>query len=103
MAQQSKRDTRGQAATRITCFAPRAREIFVAGEFNNWNPSALAMTKDSEAEWSIELTLSPGRYEYKFVVDGAWCCEPHLLHDGHPNDERAPNPFGSMNRVLLVR
>lgn len=103
MAKQAAKNTPERGATPITCHAPHAREIFVAGTFNDWNPAALAMTKEGYADWHIELKLPPGRYEYKFVVDGTWCCEPHLLHDGQPAGERVPNPFGTMNRVLLVR
>ena len=72
MAKQAAKDTRGQAATRITCFAPHARAIFLAGDFNSWNPSALAMIKNAEAEWGAELKLPPGRFEYKHDIDGDW-------------------------------
>jgi 1,4-alpha-glucan branching enzyme len=77
--------------------------VFVAGTFNDWNPSAQAMMKSPNGEWAAELRLAPGRYEYKFFVDGVWCCEPHLRNEACAGDEGAPNAFGTMNRVLLVR
>lgn len=104
MAKQSvKGTTTPKTTSRITCYAPHAENIFLAGTFNDWNPTAFAMTKGGDAEWSAELSLIPGRYEYKFIVDGTWCCEPHLLRDGEPSGECVPNPFGTMNRVLIVR
>lgn len=103
MSKSSSKGVTGPATTRLTCYAPDAQRVFVAGTFNEWNPTAQAMTKSPDGEWVAELRLPPGRYEYKFHVDGVWCCEPHLRNDGCAEVERVPNPFGSMNRVLLVR
>lgn len=103
MPKSAPKSSATQTATRLMCHAPDARQVFVAGTFNDWNPAGLAMTKEGYADWHIELKLSPGRYEYKFHVDGVWCCEPHLRNDGHPADDRVENTFGTMNRVLLVR
>lgn len=103
MSKQRVKDAAGQRLTQITCHAPNADMVFVAGTFNDWNPSALAMTKCGYADWSIDLELPPGRYEYKFVVDDTWCCEPHLLRDGEPSNDTVANAFGTVNRVLIVR
>ena len=103
MAKASPKSAAAKTATHITCHAPDAKKVFVSGSFNDWNPADLAMTKNAGGEWAAELYLAPGRYEYKFHVDGVWCCEPHLRNDGCAEVERVPNPFGSMNRVLLVR
>jgi hypothetical protein len=44
----------------------------VGGTFNNWNPTATPLLFVGGTEWSKELSLPPGRYEYRFVVDGKW-------------------------------
>jgi len=49
----------------------------------------------ADGEWTKELTLSPGRYEYRFVVDGEWADDPAAI-------ELIPNPFGTANAVLIV-
>ncbi|MBI1827267.1 MAG: glycoside hydrolase family 13 [Planctomycetes bacterium] len=103
MLKSPSKSTTTPTATRLTCLAPDAQRVFVAGTFNDWNPAAQAMTKGPDGDWAAELCLPPGRYEYKFHVDGVWCCEPHLCNDGHPTDDRVANPFGTMNRVLLVQ
>ncbi|GMU82516.1 MAG: glycogen-binding domain-containing protein [Phycisphaerales bacterium] len=88
--------------TRFACVAPDAEAVHLAGTFNGWDERAAPMTKDARGEWVIELALAPGRYEYKFVVDGQWCCEP-----GQPDSHAdAPgcvcNEHGTMNRVIDV-
>jgi len=54
---------------------PEASSVAVAGDFNDWQP--VALKKGSNGVWSLELDLSPGRYEYAFVIDGvAWKPDP---------------------------
>ena len=52
-------------------FAPTAGSVNLAGEMNGWSSSATALTyNETTGFWSVEQELAPGRYEYKFVVDG---------------------------------
>jgi len=44
--------------------------VSVAGEFNKWDPQHL--NKQGDGSWVTKLRLSPGKYMYKFVVDGEW-------------------------------
>jgi 1,4-alpha-glucan branching enzyme len=97
--------TRKQSQTKVrfTCRTPDARAVCLAGAFNQWNPRSTPMKRSADGEWFVELPLSPGRYEYKFIVDGQWCCEP-----GQPDEFRAMsdcvcNEHGTMNRVIDVR
>ena len=53
----------------------RAREVFLAGSFNDWNASGTSMT-NVDGVWSVTMPLDPGEYEYKFVVDGQWVADP---------------------------
>ncbi|MBY0309033.1 MAG: glycogen-binding domain-containing protein, partial [Phycisphaerales bacterium] len=73
------------------------------GTFNNWDPKATPMKRSEGGDWVYTLDLSPGRYEYKFVIDGQWCCEPGCdkRHDGCPRC--VPNELGTMNRLLEVK
>ena len=81
--------------THFELVAADARTVFLAGSFNQWNPSATPMTRLSEGKWGKELLLPPGRYEYQFVVDGRW------TPDLKAADEM-PNPFGGFNSVVEV-
>ena len=93
----------GQSGSVITVRAPEAKQVFVAGTFNDWNPKSHVMKAAKGGEWTRTLDLAPGRHEYKFVIDGQWCCEPG--RDG-PNDGGpgcVPNQQGTMNRIIEVK
>lgn len=87
--------------TLFSCSAPEAQSAFLAGSFNGWNPTAIPLQRDSEGRWSIALDLAPGHYEFKFIVDGEWCCEPGC-HSTAECPKCVPNPFGTMNRIVDV-
>ena len=56
---------------------PDASTVHVAGEFNNWQADDTALEQGEDGIWRVTLTLEPGRYEYKFVVDGQeWIEDP---------------------------
>ena len=76
-------------------YAPDAQEVFVAGSFNGWQLSATPLQKHSDGRWVVELSLAPGRYEYRFFVDGRWMDDP--LSGAYVS-----NPFGGLNCVLLA-
>jgi len=60
----------------FTYFDPDARAVYLAGEFNGWNPHELLMEKGEDGVWRVSVNLAPGEYEYKFVVDGNWVTDP---------------------------
>jgi hypothetical protein len=61
----------------FTYYDPSAYSVSLAGSFNNWDGRANSMTKDKEGNWKVVLPLSPGKYEYKFVVNGStWMADP---------------------------
>jgi hypothetical protein len=65
----------------------QARKVMLAGSFNNWAPNALAMTP-TDSGWVTVVHLSPGKYWYKFVVDGNWTSDADNLlreNDGEGN------------------
>jgi 1,4-alpha-glucan branching enzyme len=91
-------------AVQVTCRAPEAQHVYVAGTFNNWSTTATPMKKSGDGDWGAELQLPPGRYEYKLLMDGMWCCKPGCddRAPGRPCADCVANAFGTMNRVLLV-
>ena len=75
---------------------PGAKSASVAGSFNNWDTNRTPLRKDTNGGWKTTVWLAPGRYEYRFVVDGAqWCSDPGAK-------ESVPNDFGSTNSVVVV-
>ncbi|MBI1978362.1 MAG: isoamylase early set domain-containing protein [Candidatus Omnitrophica bacterium] len=77
-------------------FAPQATSVFLAGTFNDWDVQSCALRKARDGKWRTTLSLVPGRYEYRFLVDNVWECDQNA-------PECAPNPFGSWNSILNVQ
>ena len=76
--------------------APEAQNVQLAGDFNAWDPHTHPLKRDSRGLWKININLSPGRYEYRFLVDGQWQDDPTC-------ETCAPNPFGSLNSVIELK
>ena len=79
----------------LTFFAPKAREVNVAGNFNGWRPDATPLKNTGAGKWIVRLMLRSGQYEYCFVVDGRWNEDPLA-------SQRVANPYGGFNSVLTV-
>ena len=82
--------------------APDAREVFLAGTFNAWDPHRQPMKRNKEGVWTATLELPAGTYEYKFVVDGRWCCNPTGDEPAETAGICVRNELGTMNRILAV-
>ncbi len=52
-----------------------ASSVFIAGTFNNWNSMLNSLTK-TDSGWMVKLKLLPGKYLYKYIVDGRWIIDP---------------------------
>ena len=81
--------------TTFTVHAEKGKAVYVAGEFNKWNPTAKKMAFKNGV-YSAKLKLAPGTYQYKFVIDGTWCADP-------ANVESVPNDQGTFNSVVTVK
>jgi 1,4-alpha-glucan branching enzyme len=79
----------------LTHCAPAAKAVQVAGTFNGWHPEANPLEHTGSGDWAAHLMLKSGRYEYRFVVDGAWADDPQAA-------QSAPNTYGGLNSVLTV-
>ena len=64
------------------------------GIFNNWDRNNLPM-KLENGIYSSTLELEPGRYQYKYFVDGEEVLDP-------VNKETVPNGLGGYNSVAVV-
>jgi alpha-amylase/alpha-mannosidase (GH57 family) len=81
----------------FTFDAPGAERVTIAGEFNSWAPARDQMARAEGSTWRIVLPLKPGRYEYKFVVDGKdWRADSD-------NPLSVPDPYGGRNSFIVVR
>lgn len=72
-----------------------ARTVTVAGTFNGWHPESTPLGRVQQDEWVAELSLAPGDYEYRFVVDGQWVDDPNAQH-------YVSNGLGGQNSLLKI-
>ena len=79
----------------FTITAPDAHIVRLAGEFNNWSPTATLMHKRPNGTWAATVQLAVGRYQYKFIVDGKWITDPE-------NPTQVPDTYGGSNSVLVI-
>lgn len=78
----------------FTIEAPDAGRVQLAGDFNNWTLDG----NDMEATggvWTKVVKLPPGRYRYRYVVDGRWQNDPL-------NAAVEPSPYGGHDSVLVM-
>jgi hypothetical protein len=72
------------------------KNVLVAGDFNNWEPDHnVLITRDSGDAVEKILSLQPGVYQYRLIVDGKW-------QDDTSNPERIPNVVGGYKSLLRV-
>lgn len=85
IAQQLKEPPAGNAPFTLDGYS-NARLVSVAGEFNGWQELGNIMHRHNGV-WVTSLQLDPGKYEYKFVVDGVWIVDPgnpkHVYEGNH--------------------
>ena len=67
-------------------------EVKLAGQFNDWSPETIE--KQEDGTWSRTMKLAPGKYMYKFVVDGDW-----MVNDDLPS---VVDEGGNRNNMLEV-
>ena len=77
-----------------------AADVRIAGDFNGWVPDrgvrSLIASDGQSRVWTKILTLEPGTYQYRYVVDGEWQKDPM-------NPNTAPGPTGQPNSILHVQ
>jgi 1,4-alpha-glucan branching enzyme len=77
-------------------YAPKAKRVSLAGSFNSWSTDKLSAKKDTKGNWMVKVSLSSGKHEYKFFVDGSWINDPSCINF-------TSNPFGTKNCVVEVK
>ncbi len=69
----------------------QAKKVSVVGTFNGWNQESDELKKKKDL-WECEVLLPPGRYSYRFVVDGKEICDPENTNQIF----RGSEPFSEM-------
>ncbi len=78
---------------------PLASDVRIAGDFNGWVPDkdvrSTVRADETGRVWRKVISLPPGTYHYRYVVDGEWREDPD-----NPNAVSAP--VGGRNSILVV-
>jgi chromosome partitioning protein len=78
----------------FTIEAPDAEHVHLAGDFNNWTLDGSEM-EPMDGVWKKVVKLPPGRYRYRYVVDGRWQSDPL-------NAVVEPSPYGGEDSILVM-
>ena len=58
-------------------YDPLATDVQLVGDFSDWKPLGQPMVhKENKHIWIGTVSLKPGTYQYKFIVDGEWKVDP---------------------------
>ncbi len=70
-----------------------AKMVQIAGDFNNWVNEAMECSDGEKGMWRKYIPLTPGKYRYKFIVDGEWMVDPN-------NNLTESNVYGGIDSVI---
>lgn len=70
------------------------KSVAIAGDFNGWTPANTPLLKTGN-NWSVSLSLNPGAYAYRIVVDEKWILDPS-------NPDSVSNNMGGYNSFIQL-
>ena len=79
------------AAVEFVCCGAE-KGVQVAGSWNQWRPRDLDLV--AEDTWMLSLSIPPGTFQYKYIIDGVW------IHD--PSKKWLQDAEGNINNVIKV-
>ncbi len=83
------------SGTEFVFVHPHAESVALVGEFNGWDPERHVLRREGRV-WRLSIELTPGVYQYQFVVDGEqWLADPAAA--GTVDDG-----FGRVNSVVHI-
>ena len=90
----------GPCATQETCFVWESlskeppKDVTIKGSWKKWQADdhlTREVRENGEVFFRITMTLHPGVYQYKYIIDGQWECDPNsplaLDEEGNCNNE----------------
>jgi cytoskeletal protein CcmA (bactofilin family) len=86
----------GKTTYLISLHRPDADEVRLTGSWVDWDPEGIRMDRDEKGTWKTTVSLKPGSYKYKFIVDGEWIADPDM-------DEVVPDGRGGEATPLHVK
>ena len=100
LARAEATDEQQHEARRLVTFQyedASASAVSVVGSFNGWSPETHRLQKSPEGKWELTLSLAPGRYPYRFLIDQ----KKQVLDPSTGLTE--PDGYGGQNSVVVVK
>ncbi|MEK9139015.1 MAG: hypothetical protein AAB393_17995, partial [Bacteroidota bacterium] len=86
-----------EGAVNFTYMEKSATSVSLVGDFNGWSKDEAFMKNDGYGHWALVRKLTPGIYQYKFLVDG----KRYENDPGNPATVENYNKSG-MNSVFVL-
>ena len=69
--------TRGIAkSVKFSYAATEAEDVYLVGDFNDWNPMSHPMRRQLDGTWLLEVAMDAGDHQYVLLVDGNVTLDP---------------------------
>lgn len=68
------------------CAAPGAKLVTLVGDFNDWVPTSHPTKQRVDGWWFLQVPLTHGHHQYRFMVDGKPMLDPQaagVAHNDH--------------------
>jgi 1,4-alpha-glucan branching enzyme len=94
-----KKPSQTKPVTSVTFELPSdvgAERVFVVGEFNDWSTQKTELAKRKDGRFSCTVQLKPGRYRFRYLLDG------ERWQNDDAADSYEPNEFGGEDCVVEV-
>lgn len=91
--------TKGSKTCRVTFKLPedvKAKKAHLVGDFNDWDKQSHPMRKLKKGDFSLTISLDPGKYRFRYWLDG------ERWENDWEADAYLPNSFGSEDSVVEV-
>ena len=72
------------------------QSVGLVGDFNGWNTESDVLTLGDDGVYALDVALAPGRYHYKYVLDG----KEYISDPGNPLNET--DGYGGTNSIMEV-
>jgi hypothetical protein len=73
-----------------------AEHVALCGEFNDWSPDSISLTRGDDGSWQVTVPLAPGSYRYKYLLDG------ETWENAADADRYEENAYGTVDSVIVV-
>lgn len=78
---------------------PDSGQLYIVGDFNEWNQPGVALSRKSRNNYVAQLSLEPGVYEYKILlVEGS----ERTWVDFSDDTYTVPDGFGDENGLIFI-